>query len=99
MSENNKAETNGTQTAERKRRTLLGVVVSDKMEKTIVVQVTRRYRHPRYKKYVQERLRYKAHDETNDARMGDKVRIVESRPLSRDKRWRLQTVLERAPIV
>lgn len=99
MSEQDKAETSGTQSVERKRRTLLGVVVSDKMEKTIVVQVTRRYRHPRYKKYVQERLRYKAHDETNDARMGDKVRIIESRPLSRDKRWRLQTVLERAPVV
>jgi len=97
--EQTKVESNGSQTAERKRRTLLGVVVSDKMEKTIVVQVTRRYRHPRYKKYIQERLRYKAHDETNDARIGDKVRIVESRPLSRDKRWRLQTVLERAPVV
>ncbi len=97
--EQTKAESNGSEGADRKRRTLLGVVVSNKMEKTIVVQVTRRYRHPRYKKYIQERLRYKAHDETNDARPGDKVRIVESRPLSRDKRWRLQTVLERAPIV
>ena len=81
------------------RRILAGVVVSDKMEKTIVVQVTRRYRHPRYKKYVTERLRYKAHDETNDARMGDKVRIIESRPLSRQKRWKLEEVVERAPIV
>lgn len=97
--EQTKAESNGSEGADRKRRTLLGVVVSSKMEKTIVVQVTRRYRHPRYKKYIQERLRYKAHDETNDARPGDKVRIVESRPLSRDKRWRLQSVLERAPIV
>ena len=78
-----------------RRRTLLGEVVSDKMDKTVVVQVTRRYRHPRYKKYVQERLRYKAHDETNDARVGDKVRIIESRPRSKDKRWSLQAILER----
>lgn len=85
--------------AVRQRRTLTGVVVSDKMDKTVVVQVTRRYKHPRYRKYVQERLRYKAHDETNDAKMGDKVRIVESRPLSKQKRWRLQAVVERATIV
>ena len=78
-----------------RRRVLLGEVVSDKMDKTVVVQVIRRYRHPRYKKYVQERIRYKAHDEANDARVGDKVRIVESRPRSNDKRWALQAVLER----
>lgn len=84
---------------ERRRRRLQGVVVSDKMEKTIVVQVTRRYRHPRYRKYVQERTRYKVHDETNTARIGDRVEIIETRPLSREKRWALRTVLERAPIV
>lgn len=84
---------------ERQRRTLQGVVVSDKMDKTVVVQVTRRYRHPKYKKYVQERLRYKAHDEKNDARHGDTVKIIESRPLSADKRWRVQAVVERAPTV
>jgi small subunit ribosomal protein S17 len=84
---------------ERHRRILHGVVVSDKMHKTIVVQVTRRYRHPKYKKYVNERVRYKCHDERNEARSGDRVRIIESRPISRDKRWRLQAVLERAPIV
>ena len=84
---------------ERRRRRMQGTVVSDKMDKTIVVQVTRRFRHPKYKKYVNERVRYKAHDEQNTARMGDKVTIVESRPLSRDKRWRLQSVLERAPVV
>ena len=78
-----------------RRRTLLGEVVSDKMEKTIVVQVIRRYRHPRYKKYVQERIRYKAHDESNDARVGDKVRIIEARPRSKDKRWALHKILER----
>ena len=83
----------------RQRRILVGVVVSNKMSKTIVVQVTRRFRHPRYRKYVQERLRYKAHDETNDARVGDKVKIIQSRPLSKQKRWRLHTIVERAPVV
>ncbi|MEE9384208.1 MAG: 30S ribosomal protein S17 [Nannocystaceae bacterium] len=94
----------GTQTeneapAKRSRRQLQGVVVSDKMEKTIVVQVVRRYKHPRYKKYVQERSRYKVHDKDNSAREGDRVDIVETRPLSRGKRWSLREVLERAPIV
>lgn len=84
---------------ERHRRFMQGIVVSDKMDKTIVVQVTRRYRHPKYKKYVNERVRYKAHDEQNTAKVGDKVRIIESRPLSRDKRWRLTSVLERAPVL
>jgi small subunit ribosomal protein S17 len=85
--------------AKTSRRTLLGEVVSDKMDKTVVVQVIRRKRHPRYKKYVQQRLRYKAHDEKNDARTGDKVRIIETRPTSREKRWAVQAVLERAPTV
>ncbi|MEM7159806.1 MAG: 30S ribosomal protein S17 [Myxococcota bacterium] len=84
---------------ERHHRVLVGQVVSDKMDKTIVVQVMRRYRHPRYRKYINERTKYKAHDERNEARVGDMVRIIESRPLSRDKRWRLQAVTERAPIV
>lgn len=74
---------------------LVGQVVSDKMNKTVVVQVIRRYRHPRYKKYVQERLSYKAHDEANEAKIGDKVSIIESRPRSKDKRWSLQKILER----
>ncbi|PRP91483.1 30S ribosomal protein S17 [Enhygromyxa salina] len=85
-----------TQTVSKsRRRTLLGEVVSDKMDKTVVVQVTRRYRHPRYKKYIQERTRYKAHDEANEAKVGDKVRIIEARPRSKDKRWAVQAVLER----
>jgi small subunit ribosomal protein S17 len=83
----------------RERRILFGHVVSNKMDKTVVVQVTRRFKHPRYKKYVNERVRYKAHDEGNVANVGDRVSIIESRPLSRDKRWRLKEVLERAPIV
>jgi small subunit ribosomal protein S17 len=81
-----------------RRRTLFGQVVSDKMDKTVVVQVIRRYRHPRYKKYVQERIRYKAHDENNEAKIGDKVRIIESRPRSKDKRWSVQTILERGVV-
>ena len=86
-------------TVERRRRVLVGQVVSDKMDKTIVVRVIRRYKHPQYRKYVNEQVKYKAHDGANDARIGDRVRIVESRPLSAEKRWRLQEVLERAPIV
>lgn len=81
-----------------RRRTLLGQVVSDKMDKTVVVQVIRRYRHPRYKKYVQERIRYKAHDENNEAKVGDRVRIIESRPRSKDKRWAVQAILERGVV-
>jgi small subunit ribosomal protein S17 len=89
----------GKQSQERHRRILLGIVTSDKMDKTVVVQVTRRYRHPKYKKYVNERVKYKAHDGNNDARVGDRVRIIESRPLSAEKRWRLAEIVERAPIV
>ena len=96
MSEQN--ETEGTR-ADRQRRSLFGEVVSDKMDKTIVVQVIRRYRHPRYRKYVNERIKYKAHDENNEAKIGDKVRIIESRPLSREKRWRLAEVTERAQVL
>jgi small subunit ribosomal protein S17 len=73
-----------------------GTVVSDKMDKTIVVAVTTRKLHPLYKKYVKSTKKVKAHDEKNDARIGDTVRVVESRPLSRDKRWRLAEILERA---
>ena len=85
--------------AVRQRRVLTGTVVSDKMEKTIVVQVQRRYKHPRYRKYVSERLRYKAHDEKNEAKVGDVVRIESCRPLSREKRWNLQAIVEKATVV
>lgn len=84
-----------TEVTKRLRRTLQGVVVSDKMDKTVVVQVTRRKRHPRYRKYVSERIRYKAHDEKNEAEQGDTVRIVETRPLSAQKRWSLQAIVEK----
>ena len=78
------------------RKTLVGIVVGDKMDKTVIVQVTRRLMHPKYKKFVSRRAKYKAHDERNDSHVGDRVLIVESRPLSREKRWRVRETLERA---
>jgi len=78
-----------------RRKQLVGVVTSDKMEKTVVVTVERRYRHPLYKKVVTSTKKYMAHDETNACHVGDTVRIVESRPLSRQKRWTVEAILER----
>jgi len=74
---------------------LLGVVVSDKMDKTVVVSVENRTSHPKYGKIVVQTRRYKAHDENNDCRVGDRVRIQETRPLSRTKRWNLIEILDR----
>jgi small subunit ribosomal protein S17 len=82
--------------AKRRLRVLQGVVYSDKMDKTVVVEVKHRVLHRTYKKYVSRRVRYKAHDERNECNTGDRVQIVESRPMSRDKRWRVQRVVERA---
>jgi small subunit ribosomal protein S17 len=79
-----------------RRRVVVGVVVSDKMQKTIVVKISRRVKHPLYKKYVLQTVRYKAHDENNQAKMGDQVELVQSRPLSRHKRWVLRSVLRKA---
>lgn len=76
-------------------KTLTGVVVSDKMDKTVVVQVERLVKHPVYKKYVRRRNRFAAHDEQNECRVGDIVLIRQSRPLSRTKRWRVSKILER----
>ncbi len=73
-----------------------GIVVSDKMDKTVVVLVERRVKHPKYHKTVTKSKRYAAHDEANDAHVGDRVRIVETRPLSKTKRFRVHSVLERA---
>jgi small subunit ribosomal protein S17 len=81
---------------ESKKRELVGEVVSDKMDKTIVVEVARRVRHPRYQKVVTAYKKFYAHDEKSEAGVGDKVRIVESRPLSKLKRWRLAGVLVKA---
>jgi small subunit ribosomal protein S17 len=73
-----------------------GVVSSTKMDKTIVVTITDRVRHARYNKFIVRHKRLYAHDETNDARVGDKVRVMETRPLSKNKRWRLVEIVERA---
>jgi len=78
-----------------KRKVLVGTVVSDKMQKTIVVKVDRRVRHPLYKKYVVRSTRFKVHDEKNEAKTGDLVALIESRPLSREKRWVLQSIVRR----
>ncbi|PKL08726.1 MAG: 30S ribosomal protein S17 [Spirochaetae bacterium HGW-Spirochaetae-7] len=83
-------------TVKKEKQVLQGVVVSDKMEKTIVVEIVSRKLHPLYKKYLTRSKKVKAHDEANDAKMGDTVRVVSCRPLSRDKRWRLVEVVERA---
>jgi len=81
---------------QRKIRT--GVVVSDKMDKTVVVEVARTVMHPVYKKYVRRRKRFMAHDEGNRCRIGDKVMIVETRPLSRNKNWRVRKVIKEAAL-
>ena len=78
------------------RKTRTGVVVSDKMDKTIVVAVYDNVRHPLYNKIVKKTYKLKAHDELNDAKIGDTVRVMETRPLSKDKRWRLVEIMERA---
>lgn len=81
--------------AKRLNRVMTGVVVSDKMDKTVVVLVNRLIKHPVYKKYIKRRAKFMAHDEQNSARMGDTVEIIESRPLSKFKRWRLTRIVER----
>lgn len=81
----------------RHHRVMTGTVVSDKMEKTVVVKVTRLVPHPVYKRIIKRSKRYKAHDEQNRCALGDTIRIVESRPLSRDKRWRVLEVVEKTP--
>lgn len=78
------------------KKTFTGQVVSDKMDKTVVVAVTTRRLHPLYKKYVKHTKKVKAHDERNEAHTGDTVRVVECRPLSKDKCWRLTQIVERA---
>ena len=78
------------------RKAREGVVVSNKMNKTVVVSLVERVRHPKYDKFVIRTKKFYAHDEANDAKVGDKVRIIETRPLSKTKRWRVVEVLERA---
>lgn len=78
------------------RKTRVGRVVSDKMDKTVVVAIEKKVMHPVYKKFVRQRTKYKAHDETNECRVGDEVLIEETRPLSKDKRWRVKATLRKA---
>ena len=78
------------------RKTKTGTVVSDKMDKTIVVEIIDSVQHPLYKKFVKRSTRFKAHDEMNECKIGDTVEITETRPLSKDKRWRVSEILERA---
>jgi small subunit ribosomal protein S17 len=78
------------------RRTIRGVVVSNKMDRTVVVSTERLVKHPKFHKYIRRLVTYKAHDENNGCNIGDTVMIVESRPLSKEKRWRVREILERA---
>nr|WP_330394591.1 30S ribosomal protein S17 [Lachnoclostridium sp. An131] len=78
------------------RKTRVGKVVSDKMDKTIVVAVEEHVKHPLYKKIVKDTYKLKAHDENNECRIGDTVKVMETRPLSKDKRWRLVEIMEKA---
>ena len=92
-------EPTDTETAEparSARKTREGLVVSDKMDRTVVVAIVERVRHPKYAKFVQRTKRLYAHDETNDAHVGDRVRVAETRPTSKLKRWRVTDVVERA---
>ncbi len=78
------------------RKTIIGTVVSDKMDKTITVAIETFVAHPIYKKRFKKTAKFKAHDENNECQVGDKVKLMETRPLSKDKRWRLVEILERA---
>ena len=78
------------------RKILIGTVYSDKMDKTGVVMVERLVKHPRYKKYVKKGAKYKAHDENNECHTGDIVSIIETRPLSREKRWKVKKIIKKA---
>jgi len=84
---------------ESKRKIRLGHVVSDRMDKTVVVAVEISKHHPLYKKTIKKVVKYKAHDEKNECRVGDKVRIVETRPLSREKRWRVAEIVTKGEVV
>jgi small subunit ribosomal protein S17 len=89
-------ETQSAEQARRRRQGKIGVVVSNKMQKTVVVEVERLVMHPLYHKYLRRRSRFMAHDEKNDCKVGDRVQIEETRPLSRHKRWIVKSIVERA---
>jgi small subunit ribosomal protein S17 len=78
------------------RKTMVGKIVSDKMDKTVVVAIEDSVKHPLYNKIVKRTYKLKAHDENNECKVGDKVRVMETRPLSKDKRWRLVEIIEKA---
>ncbi|MCM1577332.1 MAG: 30S ribosomal protein S17 [Ruminococcus sp.] len=78
------------------RKTRVGKVVSDKMDKTVVVAIQDNVKHPLYKKIIKRTIRLKAHDENNECRIGDRIEVMETRPLSKDKRWRLVRIIEKA---
>jgi small subunit ribosomal protein S17 len=78
------------------RREVIGTIVSDRMEKTVIVQVERLVKHRLYKKYIKRRSKYTAHDEANACRVGDRVLIAESRPISKTKKWRVRAIVEKA---
>lgn len=78
------------------RKTRIGTVVSDKMDKTVVVAIEDNVRHPLYKKIIKRTVKFKAHDEQNECKIGDRVQIMETRPLSKDKRWRLVKIVQKA---
>jgi small subunit ribosomal protein S17 len=79
-----------------KKKSFIGRVVSDKMDKTVVLAVTRRIAHSRYNKVVKRTTKYKAHDEKNECKVGDMVRVIETRPISKDKRWKVLEIVEKA---
>lgn len=81
------------------RKVRIGKVVSNKMDKTVTVAIENQVRHPIYKKYKTVTTKYKAHDEQNECGIGDKIKIMETRPLSKEKRWRLIEIVEKAPII
>ncbi len=78
------------------RKTRVGMVVSDKMDKTVVVAIRDNVKHPLYKKIIKNTVKFKAHDENNECRIGDRVLVMETRPLSKDKRWRVVEIVEKA---
>jgi small subunit ribosomal protein S17 len=88
-----------TDTSDGRRKTRTGKVVSDSMDKTVVVSVTRKFEHSMYNKYVRDRKHHKAHDRDGECKVGDKILIEETRPISKDKRWRVLEILEEAPTV
>lgn len=92
----NTQDTQAASQERKQRKTRVGKVVSSKMNKTVVVAITRMVKHPLYKKYIKRTTKVYAHDEQNDAREGDTVRVVETRPLSKTKCWRVQEVIDRA---